>query len=104
MTIFIGEGENLYDKFIRREQRKEIIDMRDNKIPKLKEKMIWKELGSELVESGTAVREISKKTGTDPNEIAQVINKLIDKEHVVSSKARKSGKVFIQRNPFNAPK
>ena len=100
----IGQGEDLYDKLMRREQRKHSKDIEQNHIPRVKDKKIYSELGDEIIDSDTAIRMLKNKTGiNNDEEIADSLNRLIENKSIVSSTGHHTNKVFLRKNPYIKP-
>jgi hypothetical protein len=96
----IGQRQDIYDKLMQREEKKQLKRIQ-GKIPEMRDSQIYTHLPDhDVFQDQTAINVIKNKTGLNEQEIADSLNRLIEKRKLVTSFDTKY-RLFLRKNPFN---
>lgn len=73
----------------------------EKQIPHYHEKMIYNELpNDDIIDSGSAIERIKKRTGLNDDQINSGLNNLIENERVISQKGYHTNTTFYRKNIY----
>jgi hypothetical protein len=73
-----------------------------NKVNELRPKQVWSSLENDKIyDSDSVVKYVKDITGIDDNnEAANIVNNLIDRKALATSRGIKDNKLYLRRNPY----
>jgi predicted DNA-binding ArsR family transcriptional regulator len=93
-------GENIWHKFMNHYDKKERKDI-ESKLPEMRDSQIYREFPNDLVTDHTAIKTLQDKTGLDEHTIVTSVNRLIEKQKIISVNGRKTNKLYLRKNPYS---
>lgn len=95
----VSQGEDLYQRLMDREEKKHLKRIQ-GKIPHMRDSQIYNSLpDNDVFQDQTAIRVISGKIGISDQEVADSLNRLIEKRKLVTSFDTQN-KLYLRKNPF----
>ena len=95
----ISEGENIYQRLMDREEKKYLKRIQ-GKIPEMRDSQIYGCLpDNDVFQDQTALGVISSKIGISDQEVADSLNRLIEKRKLVTSFDTRN-RLYLRKNPF----
>ena len=93
-------GEDIYERLMNREEKKHLKRIQ-GKIPGMRDSQIYDSLpDNDVFQDQTAIKVIKSKIGIGDQEIADSLNRLIEKRKLVTSFDTQN-KLYLRKNPFN---
>jgi len=85
MKMNVSQGENIYERLMDREEKKHLKKIQ-GKIPQMRDSQIYDCLpDNDVFQDQTAIKVIKGSLGLDDQEVADSLNRLIEKHKLVTS-------------------
>lgn len=96
----VSQGEDIYQRLMDREEKKHLKRIQ-GKIPQMRDSQIYDSLpDNDVFQDQTAIRILSGKIGLSEQEVADSLNRLIQKRKLVTSFDTRN-KLYLRKNPFH---
>ncbi len=95
----VNQGEDIYERLMNREEKKQLKRIQ-GKIPQMRDSQIYDCLpDNDVFQDQTAIKVIKGSLGLDDQEVADSLNRLIEKHKLVTSFDTRN-RLYLRKNPF----
>lgn len=95
----VNQGEDIYERLMDREEKKQLKRIQ-GKIPQMRDSQIYDCLpDNDVFQDQTAIKVIKGSLGLDDQEVADSLNRLIEKRKLVTSFDTRN-RLYLRKNPF----
>ena len=95
----VNQGEDIYERLMDGEEKKQLKRIQ-GKIPQMRDSQIYDCLpDNDVFQDQTAIKVIKGSLGLDDQEVADSLNRLIEKRKLVTSFDTRN-RLYLRKNPF----